>query len=370
MIVAGGDPDQGTASVFVLDADGRPRHQSRKVAFGTCFYHTGLWQTWSPDARHVCLQAGTPESPRVARWTPDTEDWVEAPGEIEGAPPSGEPILCAKLSMLYAAGFGDRHYHPDASPVPFQSRHEHGLFEIHFDPPSERLKLSVADFLERHPHRQQLAAADAESCKRNGDGLTLMLYCVRWSPDGSRFLFYFGNHTTPGVPERDEPKVAYVFTSDRSLKDFHLALDLSFNRRGVHWSWQPDNEHLIGYGPDPAQPETPCLAEVRYDGTGYRKISPLYHSGHPSVSPSNPDLIVTDSYGPVGQLQFISRRTGNLIAKKLVPLHSSISIPPGRSRHVVDLHPVFHPSGQKILVNHMNKGLSQVGEIEVPKSLL
>jgi hypothetical protein len=136
-----------------------------------------------------------------------------------------------------------------------------------------------------------------------------MTYCVRWSPDGSRFLFYFGNHTVANkVDGRNEPRVGYVFTADRNCGDLHLAMDLSFGRSGVHWSWQADNEHLVGYGPDPADPGRRCLAEVKYDGTGYRKINDHNSGGHPSVCPSDFDVVVTDeNSGDGGAVLFFSK---------------------------------------------------------------
>ncbi|TVR54435.1 MAG: hypothetical protein EA426_16995 [Spirochaetaceae bacterium] len=366
IIVSGADLEKETAAVFVLDSDGRVLAKSPEVRYDVPFFHTGLWQTWSPDSRHVYFQSIVAGTPTIVRWTPETAKTSETPGELEGAPPSGEPVLCAKLGMLYAAGHGDHHYHPEAAPVPFQDRERHGLFEVSFDPPQEKLLLSVSDFLERHPRRDEILKADAESRRVNGDGLTLMLYCVRWSPDGQRFLFYFGNHSAPSTAERTEPKLSSVFTSDRSLRDIRFAVDLSFGRRGVHWSWQPDNESLIGYGPDPADSSRMCLAEVRFDGSGYRKISDHASGGHPSISPKDPNIVVTDSYGPVGHFEVIEKKSGATVGSADYPLHSRETIPPGRSRYRVDLHPAFHPSGERVIVNVMrSNGLSQVAEITV-----
>ncbi len=115
-------------------------------------------------------------------------------------------------------------------------------------------------------------------------GLTLMLYCVRWSPDGERFLVYFGNHCV--VKERGEPKLGYVFCTDREMKDLHLAVDLSFGQRGVHWSWHPDGEHLIGYGPDDRAPRGMSLCQVRWDGSDYRSISAHARAAASSASPA------------------------------------------------------------------------------------
>ena len=64
-----------------------------------------------------------------------------------------------------------------------------------------------------HPHpsikqgahqRDRILAAEKELQSRLGahDGLTLMLYCVRWNRQGTRFLFYFGNHCV--VKERGD----------------------------------------------------------------------------------------------------------------------------------------------------------------------
>src|SRR5690606_17735473 len=139
----------------------------------------------------------------------------------------GEPLLCGLMGLLYAAGHGDHVYRPDKAPYPFQARSEHGLFRYSFDPLQQELALSVADVLEQHPQRDAIMHADNEIKQHLGadDGLTLMLYAVRYSPDGQRVLFYFGNHTVNSrVHERGEPRIGTVFTANRDLTDLRMAV--------------------------------------------------------------------------------------------------------------------------------------------------
>jgi hypothetical protein len=273
---------------------------------------------------------------------------------MEGAPPDGEPLLSGLMGMLYAAGYGEGKYQPERAPAPFQARQEHGLFEYTFEPPAQRLRLSVAEALERHPQRDRLLAADREVRARlgPGEGLTLMLYCVRWNPSGSRCLFFFGNHNV--VRSRGEPRLAYVLTADRSLKEIHLAVDISYERRGVHWGWQPDGERLVGYGPDPDEPGKMCLAEVAFDGSGYRRLSRHDSGGHPVISPVDPHLAVTDdTRANPGKVLFIDTRSDRLAQVVELPRVYGAVEPSGRNPLRVCHHPVFSRDGRSVLVNSL-----------------
>ncbi|WP_214628490.1 hypothetical protein [Paenibacillus agaridevorans] len=68
-------------------------------------------------------------------------------GDMEGAPPFGEPILSGLLGMLYAVGYGDGFFRPEEAPVPFMQRERHGLFRHSPDRGESDLVLSTADIL-------------------------------------------------------------------------------------------------------------------------------------------------------------------------------------------------------------------------------
>ncbi|MCC5844596.1 MAG: PD40 domain-containing protein [Verrucomicrobia bacterium] len=365
-LAAGADLETNRTEVFVLSAEGKVLDQFGKVAVTPSFWHTGLWQSWSPDARHVYYQAGTLQNPVTVRRELAAGVEVKVKGDLEGCPPLGEPGVSSPHGLLYAAGYGDGKWKPEEAPVPFLERKRHGISLLTFDPPQETLALSTQDLLDRHPLREKILEAEQELKDRLGpeEGLTLMTYCVRWSPDGKRFLFYFGNHCV--VPERGEPRIATVFTSDREMKEIHMAIDLSFERRGVHWGWQPDNERLIGYGPDPENPERQGLIEVRYDGTRARWISPHNSGGHPSVSPANPDLVVTDEGSPTGgNVVFISKRTGDILQKVPLPKFIGDKEVKGGNPLRICHHPVFSPDGKRILVNTLPGHHAQLAELDV-----
>jgi hypothetical protein len=366
ILAAGADLERGTGEVLVLSPDGEVLDRFGEHPLHGGFYHTGWWQTWSPDARYVYYQAGSLKEPRIGRRDLSTGTDIFVEGDMEGAPPTGEPIISGLLGMLYAAGYGDRRYKPEAAPVPFQARDRHGIFEYGLDPPGQRLRLSVAEIFRHNIDRARIQASDEEIKRHLGpdDGLTLMAYCVRWSPDGSRFLFNFGNHCV--VKDRNEPRIAQVITTDREMKTFHTALDLGYGKRGVHWSWQPDNEHLIGYAEHPEDPSRRCLAEVRYDGSGWRMISEHGSGGHPSVSPTDPDLIVTDEEAPGGgAVVFISKRSGEIIGRVPLPKYIGSSEPPGRNPLRVCHHPVFNSDGKRVLCNSLPGKYSTLIEITV-----
>jgi hypothetical protein len=191
-----------------------------------------------------------------------------------------------------------------------------------------------------------------------------MAYCVRWAPDGSRCLFFFGNHCV--VKERQEPKITYVMTTGRAMRDIHIAVDISYDRRGVHWSWQPDCERLIGYGPRPDEPGRTCLAEVNFDGTGYRVLSDHRSGGHPSVSPADEDLIVTDEGVPGGgAVVFLSRASGKEIQRVPLPKFIGEKEASGRNALRVCHHPVFNRTGDRVLCNALPGRHAQLVELAI-----
>jgi len=354
ILAAGAEVASGTAEVMVLSPEGAVLERFGRNAVTPSFWHTAFWQSWSPDCRHVYYQSGTLQHPETVRRELATGHEVCVGGDLEGIPPSGEPGFSCSHGMLYAAGYGDGRFKPEESPVPFLARDRHGISRIRFDQPGEDLALSTQDILDRHPDRARILDAEKELKSRLGarEGLTLMTYCVRWNRQGTRCLFYFGNHCV--VKERGEPRLSYVFTADRALRDVRLVLDLGFGRRGVHWGWQPDGETLIGYGPRPDGAPGTCLAEVRYDGSGYRRLSDHASGGHPSASPRDPDLLVTDEGGPEhGNVVFISRRSGELLERIPLPKFLGDREAGGRNPLRVCHHPVFNVSGDRLLCNSL-----------------
>ncbi|MFC5652867.1 hypothetical protein ACFPYJ_27940 [Paenibacillus solisilvae] len=369
ILLAGGDLDKGTGEVIIVSSEGTVLDRFGQSALHSGFFHTGLWQTWSPDAKYVYYQSGTLNRPLVVKRELDTGIESTLEGDMEGAPPQGEPIISGLMGMLYAAGYGYDKYQPELAPVPFHHRSEHGLFRFSFDPICISLALSTAEILDRHPHRDRLLQSDQEINQRLGssEGLTLMSYCVRWNADGSRLLFYFGNHCVD--KSRGEPKLAYVFTSDRELKELHLAVDLSYGRPGVHWSWHPDGEHLVGYGPDPEDENRLCLAQVHYNGSDYKKLSNHNSGGHPSISPTDYNLLLTDTGGIPGEVLFIDIQKDQVIRSVFLPRVFGETEEGGRHPLRVCHHPVFSGDGKKVLVNTLPGRHAVVCEIDVEEVL-
>ncbi|WP_116951767.1 hypothetical protein [Jiangella endophytica] len=369
LLAAGADPHARRGEVLVLSDDGTVLDRFGEGPIEASFFHTGRWQTWSQDARYIYYTAGTLHDPSIVRREVATGREVRISGDLEGAPPVADaPLLSGLLGMLHAAGAGDGVYRGHRAPVPFAARDRHGLFRYDFDAAADKaaaeLVLPVARILDEHPERDRVLAADERQRSLTGDGLSLMAYCVRWNGDGSRLIFHFGNHLA--AKGRGEERVGYVMTARPDLSEISMAVDLSFGRPGLHWSWQPDGQTLLGYGPDPENPAQACLAEVRHDGSGYRRLSSHASGGHPSASPVERDLLVTDEWTPTGgNVVFLSRSTGEVVATVELPRFLP-DAPPGRSRFRTDHHPVFHPDGDRVLVNALPGELATLVELDVP----
>lgn len=387
VLLAGVDLESGIGEVLILSRNGEILDRFSKHQVTPAFFHSGFRQTWGYDGRSVYYQyheGGHLDRPRLVRRRLRTghESVVEA--ETENMPPAGAPILSGLHSLMFAA---EQHLARgdaggvDTGVIPIQARDRHGLFEFSFEPPVRRLRLSVAEVLAWHPHRDELLNAEQRAMRIPGiaDGLTLMIYAVRWNRTGTRLLFYFGNHNMDR--ERGEPRIGYVITADRDLEELHLAVDLSFGRGGNHWAWHPDGEHVIGNSPDPDNEGQVCLAQVRYDGSDYRRLSRYAvvgglvgadevdsldtGGGHPSVSHRDYDLLVTDTYGDPGEVAFIDLRTDCVVQHHALPRVARRL--PGRHWYRVDHHPSFSRDGSTVLVNTLPGTEAVVCEIGAPR---
>ena len=365
LLVSGADLDGGSTHVYILSPEGEVLARFGEGRPDTSFYHTGSWQTWSPDARYVYYQGGDMKHPLICRYEVATGETVTLAGDMEGAPPLGEPIISGFLGMLYAAGYGDGCYHPENAPIPFEERDRHGLFRFSVEEGTTKLALSVNEILAMHPDREKILAEEKRFVAETGhtEGFTLMAYCVRWSPTGERCLFYFGNHCVD--KRRGEPKLCYVFTAKRDLTDVRLVLDMSFGRTGVHWGWHPDGVHLIGYASHPDNGGKMCLCSVRYDGSDFRMISRHASGGHPSISPMDYNLLVTDESTAPGRVVFIDLTTDTEVGAYTLPRTFGDKSPAGRNPQKICHHPIFRPDGKKILVNCLPDRNSVVCELDV-----
>ncbi len=355
LLFAAADLDTKTNRIYVADKDGKILHSFAESACTSSFWHTGRFQTWSPDAKYVYYQGGTVSAPLTVKHNIETGEEFFACGNMEGAPPFGEPIIGGAQGMLYAAGYGTGCYRPEESPYPFGARDKHGLFRFHFGGGREELVLSAADVLAAHPKRDELLLLDKEMQRKLGGecGLTLMCYCVRYNMQGNRFLFYFGNH----CQARKEPKISYVFTCNADFTNLRLAVDMC-GASGYHFSWHPDGERLIGYGPHPKDRKKACLVTVNYDGSDYRVISD-HNAGHPSVCPTDYDLIASDDRIEVngkktGRVVLICAQTGKIEQEYFIENRNNNEETSIRNEHWVCHHPVFDRDGKRLLVNSLS----------------
>ena len=357
-------------SVYILDANGNITDNFGHRKAESMFFHTGCWESWSPDCRYVYYQSGTLTQPSVSRYDIETKKSITIQGvDLEGAPSFGEPSLGGLPGMLYGAGYGYNVYNPDLCPVPFEERDKHGIFEFSFDGSEPKLAYSVNDFLSFHPMRDELLALDNELKNKYNRvcGLSLMAYCVRFSPNGKHFLVYFGNHCV--VPERNEPRISHVFYGHTGSKELHFALDVS--GKGCHWSIQ-DNGQLIGF--TRADEDTRMHIYI-FDPESKqltRVATPEFGGGHPSLSPINPRLCVNDEQGSAA-VRLWDAETQSIVDSINLQCWATGYVPKGmvRDENRCCHHPRFTPDGKYILSNFIDKdGLCAVAKISIPEELL
>jgi hypothetical protein len=89
--------------------------------------------------------------------------------------------------------------------------------------------------------------------------------------------------------------------------------------------------------------------------------------GHPSVSPLDNDLILTDEGGPggCGNVVFISRKSGSVIKKVSLPKYVDEVEASGRNPSRVCHHPVFDHSGRYLLANSLPGAEAVLNQIEI-----
>ena len=160
----------------------------------------------------------------------------------------------------------------------------------------------------------------------------------------------------------------YLFTCKRDFSDLKLALNLE--NGGAHWSWHPDCEHLVGYSKLPGGSRN-VFSMVRCDGTGWKQACDAAGFGHPSVSPADPNLMVTDTGS--GAIAFWDLEENRIIDSGFFPNLQASPVPKTvsygclRNETRVCNHPVFSRDGSTVLFNTFNGDLSELVEVETPR---
>lgn len=369
LLFAGADLKNKKSYIIIASSNGKIIDKFGEDEIDSNFYHTGRWQSWSHDAKYVYYQGGNMQNPEICRYDTINRTEIRMNGDMEGIPPFDEPIISGYLGMLYAAGYADGNYHPELSPIKFEERDKHGLFRFDITTGKKELFLSTEEILKKHPDREYLIELEKKYIEDTGnmEGFTWMTYCVRWNTSGDKCLFYFGNHCVD--TKRKEPHLCYIFTADREMKNIWLALDLSFSKTGVHWSWHPDNEHLIGTVSDPEGDDMHkrCICTVKYDGTELKKICSHSGGGHASISPVDYNLLVTDESSNPGKVMFYDIREDKVVKEYILPRVNGEKEPVGRNPFRVCFHPVFTKDGKTILVNTIPEQHAVLCSLEVPK---
>ncbi len=183
-------------------------------------------------------------------------------------------------------------------------------------------------------------------------------YCfqVKWNPQGTKLLT-----TVQWSPAGGGERRRAVITFNADGSDIRTAITPEqWARGGHHVNWCPDGQYIsmnLNVDNDPGIE----LIKARYDGTDLHTVFKT-GSGHPSINPHHPHIIITDAYynekvsygdGSV-PLRFIdlNKQTDSNIVR--MPVVKAMSI------YRVDLHPAWDRSSKFVVFNGFAGGTRNV----------
>ncbi|MEF3307057.1 hypothetical protein [Paenibacillus sp. GYB003] len=67
VLMAGGNLETQTGEVLIVSSGGRVLDRFGRAALHSGYFHTGYWQTWSPDGKYVYYQSGSLDKPLIVR---------------------------------------------------------------------------------------------------------------------------------------------------------------------------------------------------------------------------------------------------------------------------------------------------------------
>lgn len=174
-------------------------------------------------------------------------------------------------------------------------------------------------------------------------GATHYFNHVLWSPDGGRFFFM---HLWRMANGRRKSR-AYIWDMDSLTFSLLCSCD-----QVSHHCWI-DNQRMIIYSNEPDSGTHYHIYDVRNGCLAIVGARALSKDGHPSMSPTDPTLMVTDTYPDrFGEQSLLIFDTAHERLRRIALLYS-----PSRLRGEIrcDLHPRWSRSGQYLSIDSAHR---------------
>lgn len=207
-----------------------------------------------------------------------------------------------------------------------------GLWLVDLNRGTDELILSLAEVAAFQPEPSMV-------------GATHYFNHVLWSPDGSHFFFLHLWRSANGK------RKSRAFIWD--VVAASMTLLISPYDTVSHFCWI-DNRHMIIYTSDPNFGRHYHLYDVYKGHTSVLGARVLREDGHPSISPVNSMLMVTDTYpNPLGEQSLFIFDIASERLGKIASLYS-----PSRLRNEIrcDLHPRWSRNGNIICIDSAHRG--------------
>jgi Tol biopolymer transport system component len=321
-------PGERQGDIYVMGPDGAGlTYLAHSRAMSA---NDGAMAQWSADGRRVYFKDREEHGPVIGWVEVDAGQRGFAPGDLRMVSPAAD-------ALAFHTNVGD---YPDHEVV--RRRGEMGVFTQDMDSGETRRLASVADCLDLHPRRGEVA------------DWHLFVKHTKWSPDGSRIMFVFTNEIRFSQKFAELPRVKDVYVVDADGSGLRRVGEF-----GNHPLWHPNGRQVLTNSPFEGRPG---LSLVLLDAdTGERTLASaaMSGSGHPSFAPDGGRIVLDHVLGNegYGSLNLIDVGTGAVEHLVQVRVHDHTHV----GTH---LHPVWSRDGRQVLYASDAAGTAQLSVID------
>ena len=326
-------PGEPTGDIYTMGADGADL--TYVATTHAVSANDGAMAQWSADGRRVYFK----DREEHARNSLRLIGWVDVDSGERGFYPGDLRMVCPTGNrQAWHSAVGDI---PDHEVV--SRREEFGVFVQDLDSGTSQRLASIADCLELHPRRDEIA------------GWHLFVKHTKWTMDGSRLLFVFTNEIRFADKFAELPRVKDIYVVDADGGRLQRVGEF-----GNHPLWHPNGREVLSNSPYEDRPGNSfVLTDV---DSGQRRLATpaLGGFGHPSFSPDGTRLVADhvlarEGYGSLNLVDIATGAVEHLVQTRVID-HSHVG---------THLHPVWSRDGRHILYASDASGTAQLCVLDV-----